>query len=419
MAVTHHFQLHALQAEVYNSETRFNFLAAGRRGGKSEVGVEKQLRIYRECDIASFRHNVHWVVAPTYKILRTIWGKFELRAPRGWITKTKGNREAPDTMWFGNSVVEFRSGQVPENLVAEGLRSLWVDEAGIIAERAWTESLRPALADYKAPALFTGTPKGKNWFWREWLKGRSSDDFQDYRSFRWHSICNPFVDMNEIKAIEATLPGRTVDQEIRAIFLEGQGDVFRTIGANIKAAVQMFGTDGMCSHPTAFIGCDLGQQIDFTVLHGVCENGHTTGWARFKDLPWPVIKARIINAVDEAEGAILFIDSAGVGKPVVEDLQRELGERQVVPVNTGSNKVHLIEGHMIAVEKREILMPSEPIVRDEHEAFSYEFTKTRRIKYSAPEGLHDDAVIAAALASWGLAHGPTPVEFGVASRASA
>jgi hypothetical protein len=41
-----------------------------------------------------------------------------------------------------------------------------------------------------------------------------------------------------------------------------------------------------------------------------------------------------------------------------------------------------------------------PLLKAELESYSYEITHTGHIQYSAPEGFHDDCVIALALAAW-------------------
>ncbi len=410
------FTLHERQADVWQSQARFKWVAAGRRGGKSDFGVWWKLTEAMKSDAARHRHAEHWVVAPTYKILGTLWSKFVRMAPRGVITGSLGTQDNPRVLYVGNSRIVFRSAQRPETLVADALRSLWMDEAGIIQEKVWNESLRAMLVDYRAPALFTFTPKGRNWSWRGWKSGRDKLNLEN-ASFRWHSACNPYVEEDEIAAIAATLPQRVVEQEIWAEFLSGQGDVFRTIGANIAKSIALFGERGRCTHPTRFLGVDLGKMIDFTVLHGMCEWGHTTGWDRFNKISWPVQKARVINAASEHPETIVIVDSAGIGDPITDDLIS--AGLNVIPVHTGAKKVALVEGHIVAIENREVLMPNIDELRDEHEAFTYEYLrKSGRVSYHAPESHHDDTVIAAALATWGFKRGPQPLELGVATAAA-
>jgi hypothetical protein len=61
-----------------------------------------------------------------------------------------------------------------------------------------------------------------------------------------------------------------------------------------------------------------------------------------------------------------------------------------------------MEGLAVAIQSRAIRYPDGVIV-SELEAFEYEYTRTG-VRYAAPEGLHDDAVIALGLAVQQHAH---------------
>ncbi len=51
-----------------------------------------------------------------------------------------------------------------------------MDEYADMDPRAWSEVIRPMLADRKGWALFIGTPKGKNAFWEIWNRAGSEPD---------------------------------------------------------------------------------------------------------------------------------------------------------------------------------------------------------------------------------------------------
>ena len=93
--------------------------------------------------------------------------------------------------------------------------------------------------------------------------------------------------------------------------------------------------------------------------------------------------------------ASTIIDSTGVGDPIVEDLQRELGNVQGFKF-TSKSKQDLMVGLASAIQQRKITYPDGVIVH-ELESFEYLYTRTG-IKYSAPSGLHDDCVMSLALA---------------------
>jgi hypothetical protein len=79
----------------------------------------------------------------------------------------------------------------------------------------------------------------------------------------------------------------------------------------------------------------------------------------------------------------------------VETLRRRAGNVEGFKF-TPASKQQLMEGLCLAVQRRAVGFPEGP-VRAEMEAFEYEPTRTG-VRYAAPEGAHDDCVVALALA---------------------
>jgi len=108
-------------------------------------------------------------------------------------------------------------------------------------------------------------------------------------------------------------------------------------------------------------------------------------------LPWEETESKIL-ALTEAPA---LVDSSGVGDPIVERLQRESSLFEWFKF-TGVSKQQLMDGLRAAIQRRDVRFPDGPI-RAELEAFEYEYTG-RGVRYSAPHGIHDDCVMALALA---------------------
>jgi len=68
---------------------------------------------------------------------------------------------------------------------------------------------------------------------------------------------------------------------------------------------------------------------------------------------------------------------------------------------TIASKALLIDTLALALEQRTITLPALEWLLNELEMFSVEIGASGRARYSAPEGCHDDGVIALALAVWG------------------
>ena len=90
-------------------------------------------------------------------------------------------------------------------------------------------------------------------------------------------------------------------------------------------------------------------------------------------------------------------ESNAMGDPVIEELQRD-GLPVVAFQTTGTTKPPLIENLALALEREEWQFIHEPVWTGELEAYERKVSPmTGRSQYSAPEGLHDDTVIARAL----------------------
>lgn len=306
-------------------------------------------------------------------------------APHGWITGSKGSESQPDFLELGSARLEFKSADHPERLVAEGLRRVVIDECGIVKEAVWSESLQPALIDHAAPAMLTGTPKGRNWFHRLYARGLDPLDL-DVESFGGPSVANPFIAQAEVERLAQEMPARLYRQELLAEFLDDEGAVFR----GVRACVRPLSTER-----TVAFGVDLAKHEDFTVIVGVDRFGCVTSFERFREISWPLQKERIKSA---ARGGVpVLLDSTGVGDPILDDL-RAAGLNVEGYKFTNASKQHLVESLVMAFAERRVGVPDEPVLLNELEAYEYSATPSGLTRYSAPDGAHDDCVIALALA---------------------
>ena len=135
----------------------------------------------------------------------------------------------------------------------------------------------------------------------------------------------------------------------------------------------------------------MAKSQDFTVGIALDRSGHVCRFHRFQ-MPWPETRERI--KVESQRPALL--DSTGVGDPVLEELQRDGTGWFEGFKFTRQSKQELMTGLRNAVHAGSIHFPDGPI-RLEMESFEYEVTATQTY-YSAPGGMHNDCVMALALA---------------------
>jgi len=297
-----------------------------------------------------------------------------------------------------NSRCDLRSADRPELIEGFAYRLIILNEAGIIlkSEYLWENTIRPMTMDFDPDMIIGGTPKGQNIFHD--LKVKAQDDkdkrYKDWEYFHFTSYDNPYIPRKKVRELEDDMPEHVKKQEIYAEFLEDSASVFRNVDNCMGSAKA--GPDPAKSY---YAGLDLAKHVDFTVLTIFDEDGKQVYFTRLNKLDWPYQKRLIIDVVTNYE-ALLIMDSTGVGDPIYDDLVNEgLGVEGYKFTN--ASKKQLIECLMISVEQEKIKLLDEPVQTNEMRIFGYELTPSGVMKYCAPEGKHDDCVIALALANWG------------------
>lgn len=360
----------------------------GASWGKTRLGAAL-------CLETALLRGVAWWVAPSYKVAAVGWRQIKKlcqQVPGAVINQVDRKAELPGGGWL-----QVRSADDPDSLRGEGLNRVILDECAFIAESAWSDAIRPALSDRKGSALLISTPKGRNWFWRLWTKGQHGDD-PEWMSWQFPSVSNPFLDPSEIEAAKDDLPERTFRQEYECEFLDEHGSVFRCVREAIDAGRK----DNAEPEPTHqyTLGVDLARVEDFTVIAGIDETGRQVYFERFNQISWERQTAAIVAAAARYKARV-FLDSTGVGDPIFERL-RQAGVN-VSPFHfTNQSKEALIDNLALRIERGEARLMDVPAQTNELLAYQYELTPSRNVRMNAPEGMHDDTVIALALAFWGL-----------------
>jgi hypothetical protein len=196
---------HDKQAEVYASRVRNKVVAAGRRGGKSDIGghrlvTECFITYYKQAELkAAGKRREFWIVGPEYsdseKEFRVLWNTLQtlevpFDRPGSYNDPHGGNMHL--SIWGGRFQAHAMSARHPETLVGEGLNGVILAEAAKLKAHIWPKFLRPMLADYAGWSLMTSTPEGKNWFYDAYMRGQDELN-AEWASWRMPSWMNPYV----------------------------------------------------------------------------------------------------------------------------------------------------------------------------------------------------------------------------------
>lgn len=390
------YEPHPGQREVHASAARRRVVACGVRWGKTLCAAMEGLA----AAMAPAERSIGWVVAPTYDLADRVYREVTyvaVRRLRHRVVTIKDNerRLVLRNMAGGLSEVRAKSADNPVSLLGEGLDWLIVDEASRLKAAIWQGHLVQRLLDRRGWALLISTPRGKGWFYDLYRLGQHGAP--DHQSWNGPSWTNPMLDAEEIERERTRLPERVFRQEYGAEFLEGSGQVFR----NLRECAT-----GEWRPPDQgevyFAGLDLARVEDYSVLVVVDRERRVVCVDRFTKLDWSLQVQRIQTACERYRRPSVLVDTTGAGEPVFEAL-RAAGCRVEPYPFTAKSKAALIDNLALLLEQKAIQLPRVelwPEGVDELEAFEYTITESGSVRTGAPGGMHDDCVVALALAAW-------------------
>ena len=342
----------------------------------------------------------YWWVAPVYSQAAIAYRRLKVGIPQ----PLRATNDSDMTLTLANgAVIWFKSGEKPDNLYGEDVYAVVIDEASRLREDAW-HAIRSTITSTRGPVRIIGNVKGrKNWFFKMCRKAQAGEAGHHYMKITWKDgVAAGIINPEEVEAARRDLPANVFMELFEAEPSDDTGNPFgiQAIRNNVRDGISPLA-------PIAF-GVDLAKSVDWTVIVGLDENGHVCRFDRFQ-APWTETMRRVQAAV----GAVpAFVDSTGVGDPILEQLQRSGGlnapARSLKNLTnyegykfSSESKQKLMEGLAVAIQQNKVGYPDGVLVQ-ELEAFEYEYTgrdgRSTGVKYSAPGGMHDDAVCAIALA---------------------
>lgn len=372
---------------------------AGRRWRKTTMAMHPAI----EC---ALRGDLIFWGAPTYDQARIGWDEIdhacgdmaEFRLTRMQIDFPSGGR------------ITFRSLDDPKNARGHTAHGLVLEEAGYIPSSAYYDVLRPMMSDTQGWELLIGTPFGRNWFWREWMAAKDYEDSQAWQiptlgvAIRDgalvrepHPLENPHFAFAEAVRMFETMPERTFRQEFLAEPMDDAGLVFRNVGAvstgerqgPIEGHSYVFGVDWAKAHDWTVISV-----FDATTVQQVSLD-------RFNKIDYHFQLGRLEARVEEYKPDSIVAEANAMGEPLVEQLRRK-----GLPVRgfttTSASKTKVIEALALAIERGKIRLLDDETQKAELMAFDMRRLPGGSFRYEAPSGMHDDTVIATALAWHGI-----------------
>jgi hypothetical protein len=385
--------LYPLQQDAIFDPKRIACIEATTKGGKT-LGciawlVEKAM-------LGGGEGRNYWWVAP-------VGSQADIAYTRTLRYLTQGsfgtNRSTKTIVLVNGAILWFKGADRPDSLYGDDVHAAVIDEASRFKADAW-HAVRSTVTATRGPIRLIGNVRGrKNWFYQIARRAEQGDnpELSFHRITAADAVAAGVLDQEEIDEAERTYPP-AVFREL--FYAEASDDGANPFGT--EAIRRRIGPLLSSGAPRAW-GWDLAKKRDWTVGIALDAQGAVCRFVRFQ-IDWGQTKSRIIR---ETGNTPALVDSTGVGDPIVEDLQRAPGSKFEGYHFTPSSKQKLMEGLAAAIQSAEISYPDNEIVF-ELEQFEYTYTASG-VRYSAPDGFHDDCVCALALAVMHKSHARPPL----------
>jgi len=236
------WRLSPKQREVFECDSRFRVVMAGRRFGKNEVETACEVDYALSPAKYTFGTDAQdevlvWHVAPTYRQAhRHGFQKVKSKLPESLIIDSGGSEYSPSYIELETGgAIEFLSYDNPEGLQGEGVDLLCGDEWAYSKEQIWDADLRPMLLDSGGGAILISKPLGENHFFDKYVRGAGPEmpySNRHPRNDEWYSVHatsydNPIIPASEIDNLKNETPERIFRREYLAD-PRGGGAVYTT-----------------------------------------------------------------------------------------------------------------------------------------------------------------------------------------------
>lgn len=393
-------RLYAKQREAIFTTARYAIIEASTKCGKT-VGCITW--ILSEAWSKGKPGRNWWWVAPTDKVAKIAYRRVRRilhRADRNKAIWSSNDTENRIHLTEQDCDIWFKGSDEPDNLYGEDVHGAVIDEASRCKEASW-HAIRSTLTATKGPIRIIGNVKGrKNWAYKLGQLAKSGAAGMSYSKLTaYDAVEGGVLDAQEIEDAKSVLP----EAIFRELYLaEPSDDGGNPFGLkHIAAARRKITNPGVVYQH----GVDLAKKQDWTVDAGLDVSGQLVHFERWQHVPWGITTERLAASIGHS---FALVDSTGIGDAIVDGLKTKCPNVEGY-IFSQPSKQRVFEALALAIQSGQFYFDNDQL-QSELESFEYEYTRTG-VRYTAPEGLTDDCVYAAALANYGLAMRPRPYTY--------
>ena len=268
---------------------------------------------------------------------------------------------------------------------------LILDEASFLSEDI-LQAVLPWTNVHRPPILIVSTPKFKNCFFYRYYMMGLDENLPNYYSFDWNNYdLSDFLPDNVLEEYRRILPTNQFKTEYLGEFLDDDGVVFEGFRECIGNGEDI---------GQVFMGIDWGSGNggDYTVISVINEKGEQIGLYKFNNLNTTQQIDEVGNILRKYQARIGLVlsEKNSIGTPLTEMV---INNNPYIPIEmvttTNTTKAEMVAQLQVAFQNKSIKIMDDQQQLNEIASYEAEYNpKTKVITYNAPQGLHDDTVMA-------------------------
>ena len=302
----HALRPHPEQRRLWTEAKRFAVVPAGRRSGKTEIAKRRLvigLPVKKPwCDPRYF------AAAPTREqAKRVYWNDIKALVPEKWVKKVYESDLCVTTKY--KSELWVLGMDRPERIEGTPWDGGVLDEYANMKPNAWTENIRPALADRSGWCWFVGVPEGLNHY-KDLADYAGSGSDADWGLYRWNS--SEILPASEIEAARRVMDPRTFRQEFEASFEGSTGRAYYAYDSRRHEDSSLAVNDRL----KLFVCCDFNVGLSvWEIVQAVNGNVLVLDEIALRDTnTLEMGKAVLSKYGSHAQGMAIYGDSAGMNR---------------------------------------------------------------------------------------------------------
>ena len=356
----------------------------------------------------NYANTKNYCLSPSFKQAKNIYQTIVDAIIKSGVIKSK-NKTDLEIKLINGSIICFKSAEQREQLRGYTADFVCVDEAAYIPDSIFHIVL-PWTDAKKAPLLMVSSPFVKNGFFFQYysygIEKSHNTVTIDWSNDYYKESIEQILSAEKLEEYRQVLPRNVFLTEYLGEWLDDEGTVFTNIKACLKNCQ-------ISSGDKLYVGIDWSNQgeHDYTVISAFNQHGNQVLLKYFNNKT-PLTQIQLIVQQLEplaSQIAVINCESNSIGEPYTALLKEksQILAQKVAYFNTNNTSKNAgVLNLQTAMENGDVTIWDDEKQKSEFSYFSATYNpKTRNVSYAAPQGLHDDIVMATMFAYDALKNG--------------